>query len=84
MPERALDGFTDRPQMPFNETVTGGITDHVQLRELIVDRQVIGLTQYDLQTNASIDDRMAGSGDAISAGWIMSLELSPFEDRGTG
>ena len=83
MPERALDGFTDRPQMPFNDVATGKL-DHVQLRELVVDRQVIGLTQYDLQTNASIDDRMAGSGDHVSAGWIMSLELSPFEDRGTG
>jgi hypothetical protein len=31
-------------------------------RELIVERQVIGYTQYDLQSNAAIDDRMAGGG----------------------
>jgi hypothetical protein len=83
MPERALDGFTDRPQIPFNEVVSSEL-EHVQLREMVVDRQVIGLTQYDLQSNAAIDDRIAGSGDAVTAGWIMSLELTPFADRGTG
>ena len=46
--------------------------------------EVIGLTQYDLQTNASIDDRLVGSGDAISAGWTMRLETGCFPDRGTG
>jgi hypothetical protein len=83
MPVRALDGFTDRPQMPFSEVVTSE-PDHIQLRAMVVDRQVIGMTQYDLQSNAAIDDRMAGSGDAVTAGWIMSLELTPFADRGTG
>ena len=56
----------------------------MQVRELVVERQVIGITQYDLQSNAAIDDRMAGNGDAVSAAWTMSLDVSPFEDRGTG
>jgi hypothetical protein len=49
-----------------------------------VERQVLGITQYDLQSNAAIDDRMAGNGDAVSAAWTMSLDVTPFEDRGTG
>ena len=48
-------------------------------RELVVERQVIGYTQYDLQSNAAIDDRMAGGADAVSAAWTMSLELTPFD-----
>ena len=56
----------------------------MQVRDLVVERQVIGITQYDLQSNAAIDDRMAGNGDAVSAAWTMSLDVTPFEDRGTG
>ena len=37
-----------------------------------------------MQSNAAIDDRMAGNGDAVSAAWTMSLDVTPFEDRGTG
>lgn len=83
MPQKAIDGFNEVPKNPFN-TATTGETEYVQLRELVVERQVIGLTQYDLQSNAAIDDRMAGSGDAVSAAWTMSLEITPFNDRGTG
>ena len=46
--------------------------------------RILGITQYDLQSNAAIDDRMAGNGDAVSAAWTMSLDMTPFEDRGTG
>lgn len=83
MPEKAMDGFNEIPKNPLNAELNGGV-EHFQLRELVVERQVIGLTQYDLQSNAAIDDRIAGSGDAVSASWIMSLEITPFNDRGTG
>ena len=83
MPEKAIDGFNEIPKNPLNSAVSPA-TEYVQLRELVVERQVIGLTQYDLQTNAAIDDRMAGSGDAVSAAWTLSLEITPFADRGTG
>ena len=83
MPTKSVDGFTESPQMPFSIEGTSGV-EHIQTRALVVERQIIGLTQYDLQTNASIDDRLVGGGDALSAGWIMSLELTPFSDRGTG
>ena len=84
MPTKAVDGFSETPLMPFSEEGQLGQLDNIQTRALVVQRQVIGLTQYDLQTNAAIDDRLVGSGDAISAGWIMSLETGSFPDRGTG
>ena len=83
MPQLAIDGFNEVPKNPYNQAVESTM-EHVQLRNLVIERQIIGLTQYDLQTNAAIDDRMAGSGGAVSAAWTMSLEITPFEDRGTG
>ena len=83
MPTMAIADFSDRPQQPLEGESTLDI-EHVMSREMIVERQVIGYTQYDLQSNAAIDDRMAGGAEAISAAWTMSLELTPFSDRGTG
>lgn len=83
MPTKAIADFSDRPQQPL-EGVSSPEVDHTMSRELVIERQVIGYTQYDLQSNAAIDDRIAGGGDAMSAAWTMSLELTPFEDRGTG
>ena len=54
----AHDG-SERPMAPINSTYTSETT-HEVIRELVIERQVIGITQYDLQSNASIDDRMAG------------------------
>ena len=83
MPTHAVLDIDHRPEMPVNNQPTQA-AEHVQIRELVVERQVIGLTQYDLQSNAAIDDRVAGNGSAVSAAWTMSLDVSPFEDRGTG
>ena len=71
------------PYQPLSGQGVGDI-DHLQSRELVIQRQIIGLTQYDLQSNYAVDDRMFSSSDGVSAGWIMSLETSPFSDRGTG
>ena len=84
MPTKAMDGFTEVPQMPFSQEGKIGQLENIQTRALVVQRQIIGLTQYDLQTNAAIDDRLVGSGSAVSAGWNMSLETGSFPDRGTG
>ena len=46
--------------------------------------EVIGITQYDLQTNASVDDRVWHNSTEFNAAWTMSLGVTPFEDRGTG
>jgi len=83
MPTVAIADFSDRPQQPLEGQSDMDI-EHIQNRELVVQRQVIGYTQYDLQSNAAIDDRMAGGAEAVSAAWTMSLELTPFSDRGTG
>ena len=83
MPTHAVLDIDHRPQTPVSSEHTPS-ADHVQVRDLVVERQVIGITQYDLQSNAAIDDRMAGNGDAVSAAWTMSLDVTPFEDRGTG
>ncbi len=83
MPTVAIADFSDRPQQPLEGQSDTDI-EHIQNRELVVQRQVIGYTQYDLQSNAAIDDRMAGGAEAVSAAWTMSLELTPFSDRGTG
>lgn len=83
MPTHAVVDIDHRPETPANLNNTPS-ADHVQVRELLVERQVIGLTQYDLQSNGAIDDRVAGNGSAVSATWTMSLDVSPFNDRGTG
>ena len=83
MPTVAIADFSDRPQQPLEGQSDTDI-EHIQNRELVIQRQVIGYTQYDLQSNAAIDDRMAGGAEAVSAAWTMSLELTPFSDRGTG
>ena len=78
--------MTGEEAIPF-QPLTGqhvGDIDHLQSRDLVIQRQIIGLTQYDLQSNYSVDDRMFSSANGVSSGWIMSLETSPFSDRGTG
>lgn len=83
MPTHAVVDIDHRPETPVSATNVPH-ADHVQVRELVVERQVIGITQYDLQSNAAIDDRVAGNESAVSAAWTMSLDVSPFADRGTG
>ncbi|MEC8399807.1 MAG: hypothetical protein VXZ28_00605, partial [Bacteroidota bacterium] len=83
MPTHAVLDIDHRPETPVNAQNFAS-ADHIQSRDLVIERQVLGLTQYDLQSNAAIDDRMAGNEAAVSAAWIMSLDVSPFEDRGSG
>ena len=83
MPTHAVLDIDHRPETPVNAHNLAS-ADHIQSRDLVIERQVLGLTQYDLQSNAAIDDRMAGNEAAVSAAWIMSLDVSPFEDRGSG
>ena len=46
---------------------------------------IIGVSTYDLQTNASVQDRIVINGESISAGWTMStLYNNTYTDRGTG
>lgn len=83
LPEVDMTGEEIIPYQPLTGQNLGDI-DHIQLRDMVIERQVIGYTQYDLQSNYAVDDRMFSSASGISGGWIQSLETSPFSDRGTG
>ena len=83
MPSVDMTGEEIIPYQPLNAQNVGDI-DHLQLRDMVIERQVIGYTQYDLQSNYAVDDRVFSSSEGLSAGWIQSLETSPFGDRGTG
>jgi hypothetical protein len=84
----AVTDMGERPAQPLSGS---GIAtaEHIQSRELIIQQEIIGQTQYDLQSNAAVDNRMYardnGSGQThVAAAWTISLEGSPFSDRGTG
>lgn len=80
----AFTGEEEGPRLPHGDGNLGETTFEV-VRDLVVTSNVIGLTQYDLQSNAAIDNRFVGStSDALAATWTMSLELTPWTDRGTG
>ncbi|MCH1574988.1 MAG: T9SS type A sorting domain-containing protein [Flavobacteriales bacterium] len=83
LPTVDMTGEEIIPYQPLNAQNLGDI-DHLQLRDMVIERQVIGYTQYDLQSNYAVDDRVFSSSNGLSAGWIQSLETSPFGDRGTG
>ena len=83
MSTQEMTGEEIIPYQPLTAQNVGDI-DHLQSRELVIQRQIIGLTQYDLQSNYAVDDRVYSSAGGVSAGWIQSLETSPFSDRGTG
>lgn len=46
--------------------------------------EVIGVTRYDLQSNGSVQNRFAKTGDLLSAGFTMSFQNVDYSDRGTG
>lgn len=56
----------------------------IQDRNLVLTQQVMGTTTYDLQTNASQGQQVAGMGDAVSVAWTQSFQANPFNDRGSG
>jgi hypothetical protein len=76
----AYDGSEFLPLNMLNPTVAP------YPARLSLNQTVIGNTYYDLQTNASSDDRMVRYGNnELSATWTMGLNYqSGFPDRGTG
>ena len=61
----------------FNPSAQAGVLS-------CVDATIIGYTQYDLQSNSSVDNRLIADQLGVQGTWTMSLELTPFFDRGTG
>lgn len=80
---KAMTGLEYIPNTPLNadvkETPVAGT-----LKASFYWEEVIGNTQYDLQSNASSQNRFIRSGDDLHAAWTMSWQTSPFSDRGTG
>lgn len=84
----AVTDMGERPAQPLSGSGIGH-AEHIQTRALVIQQEIIGQTQYDLQSNAAVDNRMYardnGSGlTHVAAAWTTSLEGSPFSDRGTG
>ena len=73
----------DHQELP-NAQHAIGKAEAVAIRNMVVTRQVVGQTTYDLQTNASMGQQLSGMAASVSAGWTMSFEANPFNDRGTG
>lgn len=45
---------------------------------------IIGLTVYDLQSNGTVQNRLAQTSNLLSAGFTMSQQSANYTDRGTG
>ena len=71
-------------ETPALHEVVDSYVEVVQDRNLVLTQQVMGTTTYDLQTNASQGQQVAGMGDAVSVAWTQSFQANPFNDRGSG
>ena len=74
---KAVDGLRDLPHGNAN----GGEASE---RDVVIQRQTVGSTTYDLQTNASMPQLVVGADGGVSVAWMQSFQASPFNDRGTG
>lgn len=74
---------SERPAQPLHADQVGQV-GHYGVRDLVIQEQIIGITQYDLQSNGGTDNRLIKHGSDLSAAWTMSLSLTPWSDRGTG
>ena len=86
LPQKCVAGFespssisSPPPVMDneFNPSAQSGVLS-------CIDATIIGSTQYDLQSNASVDNRLIANELGVHGTWTMSFESTPFSDRGTG
>ena len=83
MPEKSYTGDEYIPQVPYDTRPDNELTFSND-REVVISEAIIGITQYDLQSNAAVDNRALLSGDDFRGAWTMSLSSGSFDDRGTG
>ena len=74
---KAADGFRNLPLDPADGSNSSE-------RDVVIQRQAVGSTTYDLQTNASMPQLVVGADGAVSVAWMQSFQASPFNDRGSG
>lgn len=74
---KAVDGSRVFP----NEDI--GVSNGMD-RDVVIERQIVGSTTYDLQTNASMPQLVVGLENDVSVAWMQSFQTTPFNDRGTG
>lgn len=83
MPEKQFLGTELAPNIPVNEMRPGEfeITNN---RDVTVVQEFIGLTVYDLQSNAAVQNRIIQKDGVIEAAWTFGLTPTAYADRGTG
>jgi hypothetical protein len=85
-----VSSVTPKNMISGNETLSNLITNTnpntIASKVMSMDEVLIGTTTYDLQSNASVDNRLLRHNDGtISATWTMSAQYaSAYSDRGTG
>ena len=70
----------------LSNLITNTNPNTIATKTMSMDEVLIGTTTYDLQSNASVDNRLIRHNDGtISATWTMSSQFSAsYTDRGTG
>ncbi len=82
-PKVGYVGTEVKSSVPLNDVVPGEV-EVIQNRNVTVTQEIIGITVYDLQSNASVQRRTLDNGTEFAAAWTMGLTPSAFTDRGTG
>jgi hypothetical protein len=83
MPTKSLVGAEMPVAVAAGHPITSNDVEVDNSRDVNVTRQIIGITDYDLQSNAAVQNRFILDGDNLATAWTMSLS-SDFNDRGTG
>ena len=85
-----VSSITPKNMISGNEVLSNLITNTnpntIASKTMSMDEVLIGTTTYDLQSNASVDNRLIRHNDGtISATWTMSAQYAAaYSDRGTG
>lgn len=82
-PKVGYVGTEVKSSVPLNNVVPGGV-EVIQNRNVTVTQEIVGITVYDLQSNASVQRRTLDTDAGFVATWTMGLTPSNFDDRGTG
>ena len=77
---KSLTG-NEAPQAPLADKPTGQVSAPQRAG---FEESIIGNTQYDLQSNGSVQNRLENHGGDLFAGWTQAQQVTPFGDRGTG